>query len=260
MRLLFSVSVEPLGSMSAAQLSEHYRHRLPTGRSTWLRTNFVTSLDGSIQGPDGRSGSINTVSDQHVFALHRAHTDAVVVGAETARAEGYRAVDLAPWQRELRRQEGLADFPVLAVVSRSLELDPAIASNGALEVGPVLVLTTQGKTPAQLAPWVHAGVQVLQLPGEQGVDLSAAVDALADLGHRRLLCEGGSRLHRDLLAEDLVDEMSLTLAPVAVGGEGRRTTVGDVLADPPAFHLGAALLADDGALFLSYVRDGRDSG
>ena len=265
MRLLYSVAGHPTGPMSEEQLSQEqlselYRHPLPTGRSAWLRTNFVTSLDGSIQGPDGRSGSINTVSDQHVFALHRAHADAVVVGAETARAEGYRAVDLAPWQRELRRQEGLSGFPVLAVVTRSLNVDPGVVANGTLEVGPVLVLTTAGKTQAQLAPFADAGVEVLQLPGEQGVDLRAAVDGLAGRGCRRLLCEGGSRLHRDLLAEDLVDEMSLTLAPIAVGGEGRRTTVGDALPDPPAFHLGSALLGDDGAVFVNYVRDGREPG
>ena len=68
--------------------------------------NFVTSLDGSVQGPDGRSGSINTASDHHVFALHRALADAVVVGAGTARTEGYRAVDLAPWQQAIRQAGG----------------------------------------------------------------------------------------------------------------------------------------------------------
>ena len=71
----------------------------PREAGAWLRTNFVATLDGSVQGPDGRSGSINTASDHHVFALHRALADAVVVAGGTARNEGYRAVDLAPWQQ-----------------------------------------------------------------------------------------------------------------------------------------------------------------
>jgi riboflavin biosynthesis pyrimidine reductase len=259
MRLLYQAS-DPAagGELTEHQLSELYRHPLPGGRPVWLRSNFVTSLDGSIQGPDGRSGTLNTRSDQHVFALHRAHADAILVGAQTVRSEGYRAVDLAPWQRELRAAEGLSDFPLLAVVTRSLDLDPEIARHGSSPVGRVLVLTTRGKTAAELAPLSEAGIEVVQL-GDVDVDLSAGTARLAEAGCRRLLCEGGSRLHRDLLAADLLDEMSLTLAPVAVGGAGRRTTVGDPLPDVPAFHLTSALYAADNTLFVNYRRDGRQT-
>jgi len=254
MRLLF-LADDPAagGELSDTQLSDHYRHPLPNERAVWLRSNFVTSLDGSIQGTDGRSGSLNTPSDHHVFALHRAHADAVLVGAETVRAEGYRAVDLAPWQRELRVREGLSDFPLLAIVTRSLALDPGIAANGDLEVGRVMVLTSAGKTDEQLAPFAESGVEVVQLSPDT-VDLVAAVDHLSAAGYRRVLCEGGSRLHRDLVAADLLDEMSLTLAPVMVGGEGRRTTVGPPLPAPAAFRLGSALHDEDGTLFVNYRR------
>jgi riboflavin biosynthesis pyrimidine reductase len=254
MRLLYLSSERSAsGDIDEAELNQLYRHPLPQRRGVWLRSNFVTSLDGSIQGPDGRAGSINTVSDHHVFALHRAHADAILVGAQTARAEGYRAVDLAPWQRELRAAEGLTDFPVLVVVTRSLNLDPSIGSNGPLEVGGVTVITTQGKTRSQLEPFVAAGVEVLQLEGDT-VDLRAVLRHLSATGCPRVLCEGGSRLHRDLLADDLLDEMSLTLSPVMVGGEGHRTTMGDPLVDSPAFELRWALHADDGALFVNYTR------
>jgi riboflavin biosynthesis pyrimidine reductase len=256
MRLLFPASPGGPGEeLTETELQELYRHPLPRSGAVWLRSNFVTSLDGSIQGLDGRSGSINTASDQHVFALHRAHADVILVGAQTVRAEGYRAVDLAPWQRDLRARVGLSAFPLLAVLTRSLDLDPRISRNGDLDVGPVAVLTTAGKSESELAPFAGAGVEVMQVPrGDSGVDLRAALAQLADAGHRRVLCEGGSRLHRDLLAADLVDEMSLTLAPVVVGGEGRRTTVGAPLPSASAFRLGSALYADDDSLFLNYLR------
>ena len=246
------------GDLTEAELRKLYRHPVPRPGRVWLRSNFVTSLDGSIQGPDGRSGSINTTSDQHLFALHRAHADAILVGAQTVRAEGYRAVDLAPWQRELRAQEGLSDFPVLAVVTRSLDLDPAIAASGDLAVGAVLVLTTAGKTRVELGPLEAAGIQVVQLPGATGVDLSAVTVHLARSGLQRVLCEGGSRLHRDLLAANLLDELSLTLAPVVVGGAGSRITAGDPLPAAAAFELTSALYADDGTLFVNYRRCGAD--
>lgn len=230
-------------------LVELYRHSAEDGAAR-LRTNFVSSLDGSVQGTDGRSGGLGTDSDHHVFALHRALADAVLVGAGTVRQEGYRAVDLRPWQRRLRERLGLDPFPVLVVVSGSAGLDPAIARPERGEGGPVLVVTTGGKTRAQLAPLRDAGVEVLEHDGE--IDLAAVVATLAERGRPRLLCEGGPGLHRDLLAAGLVDELSLTLAPVVVAGEGMRSTRGGPFPAPVAFGLAFAVLAEDGALFTSY--------
>ncbi|HZA05272.1 MAG TPA: dihydrofolate reductase family protein, partial [Propionibacteriaceae bacterium] len=82
----------------------------------------------------------------------------------------------------------------------------------------------------------------------------ALVDELAGRGQPRLLCEGGPHLHRGLLAAGLVDELSLTLAPVVVGGEGPRTTAGGELPETLGFALQFALLGDDEALFTSYRR------
>lgn len=58
----------------------------------WLRANMVATVDGSGQGPDGRTGSINNPVDHEVFQGLRASADAILVGAGTARAEGYGPV------------------------------------------------------------------------------------------------------------------------------------------------------------------------
>lgn len=254
MRLLYSSADSAVGeTVSHSALSELYRHPLPSAGGVWLRTNFVATLDGSTAGGDGRSGSINTPSDQAVFGLHRAHADVVLVGAQTARVEGYRAVDLAGWQCDIRAASGLSDFPVLAIVSRSLNLDPGIVRNGDLRVGPVLVFTISSHPSTALTPFTDAGITVVPV-GERDVDLHAVTEHLAAQHLPRVLCEGGSSLHRDLQAAGLVDEMSLTLAPVVVGGSGGRTTAGAWLDRPAAFELERALLADDQSLFLNYRR------
>jgi len=55
----------------------------------WLRVNMVSTVDGSAQGADGRSGTINNAVDRVVFDALRVDADVVVVGAGTVRTEGY---------------------------------------------------------------------------------------------------------------------------------------------------------------------------
>ncbi len=258
MRLLFhhdgpGRSAHPY-ELDEVGLIEIYRHPVgPDGRA-WLRTNFVATLDGAISGADGRSGGINTDSDHHVFALHRALADVILVGAQTVRTEGYRAVDLADWQREIRFRQGLQPFPTLAVVSRSLDLDPALAHPDRPH-GPVVIITT-GHPSTELEPFRSAGIEVspVESSEDQRVDLARAVADLAAAGMPRILCEGGPRLHRDLLAADLVDELSLTLSPLVVGGVGQRATSGAALPHQLGFNLHHALWAEDQTLFTGYRR------
>lgn len=257
LQLIFDRTGRAAGvDLDEAALVDLYRY--PDDGRRRLRTNVISSLDGSVQGLDGRSAGIGTPSDAHVFALHRALADAVVVGAGTARTEGYRAVDLQPWQQELRASLGLAPHPALVVVTESARLDPAIAVPAEGEGGPVVVLTARGKPAEELEPLRAAGVDVREEGDE--LDLAASLDRLAGAGWPRLLCEGGPGLHRALLAAGMVDELSLTLAPVVVGGEGLRATSGAALDAALPFELAFALHAADGTVFTSYRARAADSG
>ena len=249
-QLIFGPDGAAPRTVDDSDLIELYRFPALEGRG-WVRSNFVMTLDGSVQGPDGRSGTINTASDQHLFGLQRAFADAILVGANTARFEGYRAVDLEPWQLRLREQEGLAPYPLLVIISASADLDPAIATPADGVGGRVMIITTGGKITDDLEPLRSAGITVSEAAGAT-LDLAQIVDQLAGTGLPRLLCEGGPRLHNDLLTAGVVDEMCLTLAPVAVGGQGLRSTSGAALPMPSQFQLRHVLFADDGALFTNY--------
>ena len=89
-----------------------------------LRANFIASVDGSATAA-GLSGELGAPADKRVFDLQRQVADVVVVAAGTVRSEGYGAMRLGPEAEAWRVAAGLAPQPAFALVSRSLDLDPA---------------------------------------------------------------------------------------------------------------------------------------
>ena len=193
------------------QVAEAYR--LPAGR--YLRVNFIAALDGAIS-VDGRSGGLGSDGDRRVFRVLRALSDAVLVGAGTATAEGYRPVLPDSAVGRLRTRLGRSPVAPVAVVSRRASLPPDHQLVSAA-VTPTFLVTCAAADPDRRAALTAAGAEVL-VCGEDDVDLPAALDALADRGHEAVLCEGGPALFAAALAAGVVDELDLSIAPVLVGG------------------------------------------
>ena len=111
------------------------------------------------------------------------------MGAGTVRDEGYRAVDLEPWQTSLRAAEGLAPFPTLVVITGSPRLDPAFADPPSrARAGDRGDHRGHDERPygRSAAPGARCSA-----PGRR-VDRAAWVVAeLAGGGLTRVLCEGG---------------------------------------------------------------------
>ena len=234
----------PLGT--DAELAGAYR--LPAGRH--LRVNFVAALDGAI-GVDGRSGGLGSPGDRRVFHTLRALSDAVLVGAGTAAAEGYRPVLPDSAVGRLRAASGRPPVAPIAVVSRraSLSPDDQLVTDA---VTPTLLVTCAAADPDRLAALSAAGVVVL-VCGDDDVDLPAALDALAERGLEQVLCEGGPALFAAALAAGVVDELDLSIAPLLVGsGAGLVPTP---LPVPVGAHLRQVLTEDD-VLFTRYALEG----
>ena len=175
-------------------------------------------------------------------------SDAVLVGAGTARIEGYRAIRAKVEHADARAARGQRPAPVLVIVSARLELDPSsqLFHGGAEQT----IVVTRSASPADQRA-VLAKVADVIVAGDDGVDLGAAVDALVERGLTRLLCEGGPTLLAGVAAAGRLDELCLTLAPRLVGGESRRILSGPQVDDE--FQL-AHLLEEDNTLFTRWVR------
>jgi riboflavin biosynthesis pyrimidine reductase len=215
---------------------------------TWVRVNFVSTVDGAAHGSDSRAASISSRADQRLFALLRSLCDLVLVGAGTARAEQYRPVEPDEVSSELRQRLGLAATPTIAVVSRSLDVPQELLGPG---MAPTLVVTCGGAPRSRLAGLIEDDQIVTA--GDSKVDLSSAIQALSRRGFRRVLCEGGPTLFADLVRAERLDELCLTLSPRLLAGDARRITRGPLITPDVRLRLAQVIGAGDD-LFLRYAR------
>ena len=225
-----------------------------------LRVNAVTSADGAAT-VEGRSAGLSSPADKRVLRLLRAHCDALLVGAGTLRDERYRPLRLDEERRRWRHEHGLAEYPPLVVVSRSLALDPALACLAEAPVRPIVVTAEAAPAAARAALSPVAEVLVCGDGGAgDGVDVAAALAALRERGLARVLCEGGPRLFGALTAADLVDEVCLTVAPLLAGPGAGRIIAGGAgriargVPVPRPLALRHAVATDDGTVLLRYAR------
>jgi riboflavin biosynthesis pyrimidine reductase len=215
-----------------------------------LYANFVATIDGVVAIPSLERSNVliagDSDADRFVMALLRALADAVIVGSGTLAASPttrWRADTAfrpaAEALTELRRRLGLADAPKVAVVTTSGAID---ATHPAVQAGALVLTTDRGAT--RLAESLPGGAEALVLPGEGFVDPHAAVDALRERGHERILTEGGPTFFASLVAAELVDELFLTVSPLLAGRsfeEGRLGLVEGIPLLPDGRHAGELL-------------------
>jgi riboflavin biosynthesis pyrimidine reductase len=211
-----------------------------------VRASFVSSADGAAT-VDGRSGGLGTAADRRILALLRDLSDVILVGAGTARAERYGPPPSTAQRRARRTDLGLSPVPRLAVVSSRLDLDPGSAL---FEGDPRTIVVTHAAAPADRRRALEAVAEVV-VAGTDELDAAQAIDALAERGLRRVLCEGGPHLAGTVLAAGRLDELCLTLSPLLAAGQAGRI-LGLPATDPTPLET-VHILEDDGALFLRYA-------
>ncbi|UFU03795.1 pyrimidine reductase family protein [Ruania suaedae] len=214
----------------------------------YLRANMITSIDGAATHA-GVSSGLNSPADKQVFDLLRRLADVVIVGAGTLRAEGYGGLRLGEADVAWRRGHGLADHPVLAIVSSRIALEPGAALFADAPRRPLLL--THARSP-QRQREALAEVAEVVVCGQDAVDPELLRSELIARGLAQMLCEGGPHLLGTLAAADVLDELCLTVSPLLEGGDGLRITRDTPLVHRP-MRLAGLLRAQD-MLFLRYRR------
>jgi diaminohydroxyphosphoribosylaminopyrimidine deaminase / 5-amino-6-(5-phosphoribosylamino)uracil reductase len=160
------------------------------------------SLDGRVATAAGHSHYINTAEGlTHLHRL-RAFVDAVVVGVGTALADDPLLT--------VRRVEGRNPARVVIDPHRKLPAHARLlADDGARRV----IVTASGQ-PSPL----QAGIETVALAADRGsIAPIEILKALAALGFRRVLVEGGAQTVSRFLAAHCLDRLHVIVAPLLLG-------------------------------------------
>ena len=184
------------------------------------------TLDGQTATLTGDSKWISCEASRNLVHQLRNQVDAIMVGSGTVVADNPKLTT--------RLAEGGRD-PVRIVMDGSLRTSTdAQVYTQASEAQTVLV-TLEAHAEADLRPYRDAGADIVRVREVEGsLDLTAALEELANRNLYYILLEGGILLGGAMLRAGLIDRLMLFVAPKILGGQGRGLLAGagvDSMAD-----------------------------
>jgi len=191
----------------ARELNIGFVSRMTRGRP-WVRLKAAVSLDGKTALLNGRSQWITGPDARRDGHHWRARACAMLTGVGTVKDDDPL---LTVRQVDTQRQ------PPCIVVDSRLEtpLNARILREGTL-----FVAATRDE--ARMKALQERGAEVIVLPNAEGkVDLVALLKRMARRGINELHVEAGYKLNGSLLAEGLIDEVLLYMAPHLLGDKAR---------------------------------------
>lgn len=227
---------------------EYLLTRYGSDRLPFIRFNFVSSVDGSAQ-LSGLSGQLGSEADHRVFMLQRRFAHVILVGSGTVHAEGYEGSLVSAEASAWRTANGYAEHPVLAIVSRSLSIDP---ESPVITQSPaqILIFTSEAVEEATRRKFPHH-VELIQVSmRENAPDPEKIIQELTERGLTFVHAEGGPRLFGQFADAKQLDSLCLSFSPLLVAGQGSRICIGEKeVALPLTLH---TLLEEDSMLLAEY--------
>lgn len=177
-----------------------------TRRMPYVVLKAAQSLDGCIATSSGQSFWITGAESRALVHRMRSEIDAVLVGANTVRADDPELT--------VRMVEGR--HPIRVVLSPQLQLPlDAKLFRTPLVAQTIVVCSTVAALSDQAQQLRHRGVEVLGVEGAS--EPYAVLRALGERGIASLLVEGGAVVHSAFLQAGAVDELRLFYAPLVIG-------------------------------------------
>ena len=177
--------------------------------------NFVSTLDGkvAVRGTQGY-WPIGSEKDYQVLQELRAHSDVLIHGKTTALASHRTRSSLVSKEfAKLRKTVG-KERPLIYFVLTNPPTPDILRLASQSPSGLELIVITHHS--ARIPTKVLEKINIVRI-GKQKIDLNEFSNFLFARGIKNALVEGGPTLFGSFLAENLIDEIFLTIAPKIFG-------------------------------------------
>lgn len=191
-----------------------------------VHVNAAMSADGKLSTRDREQVEISGPADFERVSRLRSEADGVLVGVGTVLADDPSLGPVHGRDATSIREEGTSaegGSPPTRVVADSRARTPpeaAVLSGGP----PTIVLVTEAAPDERVEEIENAGGTVV-VHGRDRVNLVDGFSTLEDRGIDKLLVEGGGELIFSLFEANLVDRLTVYIAPTVIGGRNAPTLV-----------------------------------
>ena len=213
----------------------------------YVHVNAAVSADGKLSSRRREQVRISGEADFARMERIRGVSDAVMVGVGTVLADD---PSLLRHDERHRRDHGKSGVPARVVADSRARTPP----DADVLDGPATThLLVSEAAPAERVTALADRGAVVHTVGEERVSLPDALDALADEDVERLMVEGGGELLFSFFEAELVDELTLYVGSLVIGGRDAPTLVdGEGFTESfPTLRLQDVERLDDGVV-LSY--------
>ncbi|AFK19128.1 2,5-diamino-6-(ribosylamino)-4(3H)-pyrimidinone 5'-phosphate reductase [Haloferax mediterranei ATCC 33500] len=212
-----------------------------------VHVNAAMSVDGKLSSRRREQIKISGDDDFARVDEIRADADAVLVGVGTVLADDPHLTLDDSALVSARASRGETDHPA-RVVADSRARTPTDARTLDDEAT-TYVLVSETAPEARRADLEASGAEVV-VAGEERVSFLAALEALEAHGIEQLMVEGGGEVIFSLFSDGLVDELSLYVGSMVIGGRDAPTLADGegFVADFPRLSLRDVERIDDGVL------------
>src|SRR5208337_4047418 len=169
------------------------------------------TLDGKIAS---RTGDSQISSKKDLKTLHRlrSRNDAIMIGIGTLLQDDPRLT--------VRLVEGRS--PIRVIVDSSARTPP---TSRIFKKGPTIIVAVTKSAPSKRVEALkRAGARILRA-GNNQINLLTLLTQLYRLGIKRILLEGGGNMNWSMISNGLVDYITVTVAPMIIGGSHATTLV-----------------------------------
>lgn len=246
--------------LNGLYLSHDLRQHRQVSNSSYVYTNYITSLDGRIAIPHPTRPGLMVPKatanprDWRLFQELAVQADVLITSGRYLRdyADGRAQEILQVYDdpqfadlKEWRIERGLSPQPDWALISGSLDFSiPDALTKGGRSL---LIFTTSRADPERIKALEKQAGKVI-VAGDEGVEGKQLIDNLVELGYRLVYNTTGPKVLHLLLKDGALNRLYLTYANRILGGKPFATIVDGELFEPAIDFKLAALYHDPYAL------------